>query len=308
MTPSQPNDMWPPLPLDTWDDTRATLQRWTQILGKTRLALSPSQNHWWHTALYVTARGLATAAMPAERRTLDVELDLLHHRLVARTSDGGDASFALEPMTVAAFWHRYLRMLGELRVDARIWPHPVEVADVTPFPDDHAHASYDADAVRRFWGALLQVHHVLGSFRGRFLGKSSPVHFWWGSFDLACTLFSGREAPPHPGGTPNLSDAVTREAYSHECMSVGWWPGSLDGPVREPAFYAYAYPEPPGCIEAVIGPSAAAYHLELREWVLPYDVVRRSPDPDATLAEFAQTTYETVAELGGWDRKRLDRP
>lgn len=307
MTPSEPNHAWPPLPLDAWDDTRATLQRWTQIVGKTRLALSPRENHWWHTALYMTARGLATSAMPAGGRALDIELDLLGHRLVARTSDGRATSFTLEPMSVAAFWDRYRSMLGELRVDARIWPYPVEVADATPFPDDHAHASYDPDAVHRFWQALLQMHRVLGSFRGRFLGKSSPVHFWWGSFDLACTLFSGREAPPHPGGVPNLSDAVTREAYSHECMSVGWWPGSLDGPVREPAFYAYAYPEPAGCVEAVIGPAAAGYDLEMREWILPYEAVRRSPHPDAMLAGFARSTYETVADLGGWDRESLER-
>lgn len=307
MTSSQPNASWPPLPLEAWEDTRATLHRWTQIVGKTRLALSPPENHWWHTTLRVTPRGLATPAMPADGRAVDIELDLLGHRLVARTSDGETTSFALEPMSVATFWDRYRSLLRDIRIDAPIWPHPVEVTDATPFPEDQAHTSYDHEAVERFRHLLLQAHRALDSVRGGFLGKSSPVQFWWGSFDLAWTRFSGRQAPPHPGGIPNLSDAVTREAYSHECMSVGWWPGSLDGPVREPAFYAYAYPEPPGCAEAVIGPSTAAYQLEMREWVLPYEAVRRSTDPDATLAEFVRTTYETVAGLGAWDRRRLER-
>jgi len=245
--------------------------------------------------------------MPTDGPAVDIELDLLAHRLVARASDGETSSFPLEPMSVATFWARYRSLLHDLRITAPIWPHPVEVADATPFPDDRAHASYDRDAVERFRRALLQAHRVLESARWGFLGKSSPVHFWWGSFDLAWTRFSGREAPPHPGGVPNLSDAVTREAYSHECMSVGWWPGSVDGPVREPAFYAYAWPEPAGCAEAVIGPAAAGYHLGMREWILPYEAVRRSTDPDATVTEFVRTTYEVVADLGGWDRARLER-
>lgn len=306
MTSQSRSTAWPALPLDAWDDTRATLQLWTQMLGKTRLALSPWENHWWHTALYVTARGLATSLMPAAGRALDLELDLVAHRLSARASDGAHAWIPLEPVPVATFYERYRAMLRGLDVDVRIWPQPVEIADAIPFNRDHVHRAYDADAARRFHGALVQMDRVLRAFRGRFSGKSSPVHFWWGSFDLALTRFSGRAAPPHPGGVPNVSDAVTREAYSRECMSVGWWPGNSDGPVREPAFYAYAYPEPAGCAEAAVRPAGAGYHPELREWVLPYDAVRAAPDPDAALTDFAQSTYETVATLGDWDRAALE--
>ena len=290
-----------------WEDTRATLHLWTQMVGKTRLALSPMENHWWQVALYVTARGIWTSPMPFGNRTLDIEFDFIDHKLVARTNEGAMRSLPLEPQPVADFYERYRTMLRALGIDAAIWPLPSEIADAIPFPQDRTHASYDPGAARRFWDVLVQVDRVLKEYRGLYLGKSSPVHFWWGGLDLACTRFSGRPAPLHPGGIPNIPDSVTREAYSHECMSVGFWPGMPGTPIQEPVFYAYAYPEPPGCPEAMIRPPAAGYHAGFREWVLPYEAVRSAPDPDAALFDFAQSTYETVAELGGWDRKALER-
>jgi Family of unknown function (DUF5996) len=298
---------WPELPLDAWEATRATLHMWSQMVGKTRLALSPMENHWWQVALYVSARGLTTSAMPYGEREVDIEFDLLDHRLVIRTSDGGVADLRLEPVSVAEFYERYLGVLAELDVHVRLWSHPVEIATAIPFPQDETHASYDAKSAERFWRVLTEVDRVFKTFRGRFVGKSSPVHFWWGSFDLAHTRFSGRPAPRHPGGIPNLADWVTREAYSHECMSVGWWPGNVDGPIREPAFYAYGYPEPPAAAEAVIRPASAAWVPSMREWVLPYDAVRLADDPDQTLLAFAEDAYEAVAVRGKWDRKALER-
>lgn len=272
------------------------------MVGKTRLALSPGENHWWHVALYVTTRGLSTSPMPCgERRTLEIEFDFIDHVLMARRSDGRKESLQLAPQSVADFYQRYRALLDALDVRVKIWPQPVEIPDPIRFPQDQWHASYDADAAARCWQILVQADRVLKTFRGRFVGKSSPVHFWWGGFDLAHTRFSGRRAPPHPGGIPNTPDAVTREAYSHECISVGWWPGGGGTPVLEPAFYAYAYPEPPGCPDATIRPAAAGYHDMLREWILPYEAVRRAPDPDAALLEFAQSTYRTAAGLGRWD-------
>ncbi len=299
---------WPDLPLHAWEDTRATLHLWTQIIGKTRLALSPAENHYWHVVQYLTARGLTTSPMPCGGRTLEVELDFIDHRLVARTSDGALRTLPLVPQTVADFYGRYRELLRELEVEVRMRPLPNEIADPIRFDLDRTHASYDPDAAQRCWRALAQADRVLKRFRARFLGKCSPVHFWWGSFDLACTRFSGRRAPPHPGGIPNLPDYVTRESYSHECISAGWWPGSVGAPVEEAIFYAYAYPEPPGCPEARVRPAGAAYHPVLHEWVLPYELVRRSPDPDATLLEFLQSTYEAAAALGGWNRAELERP
>jgi hypothetical protein len=307
-------DAWPELPLDAWADTYATLHRWTQIVGKTRLALAPMQNHWWQVVLLPSARGLVAPAMPAARdrdargRTLDVEFDFVDHRLVARTSDGGIRTMPLAPRSVADFYAGYLAMLAELDVTPRFHEAPNEVPDATPFADDHAHASYDRDAAQRCWRILAQSARVLGEFRARFLGKVSPVHFWWGGFDLACTRFSGKLAPPHPGGFPNLPDWITREAYSHECISAGWWPGNVGGPVAEPAFYAYVYPEPEGCPDASIAPTAARWHLELHEWVLPYDAVRRASDPDAMLLEFLQSTYDAAAGLAGWELGALEHP
>lgn len=299
-------DPWPPLPLSDWEDTRATLHLWTQIVGKTRLALAPMQNHWWQIPLYLSARGLTTSPMPYGVRMLEIEFDFISHELIARTGDGTTRAFPLTAEPVADFYKHYRDLLSDLGFEVRIWPVPTEVADPIPFPEDRVHASYDADAAHRFWRVLAQVDRVLKEYRGRFLGKSSPVHFWWGSFDLSCTRFSGRPAPPHPGGIPNLPDFVTREAYSHECMSVGWWPGG-GGPILEPCFYAYAYPEPPGCPEASIRPADGRYDLMLHEWLLPYDAVRRTKDPDAAILEFAQSTYEAAAQLGRWDRAALER-
>jgi hypothetical protein len=299
---------WPALPLAGWADTYATLHRWVQIVGKTRLRLAPPQNHWWHTTLYLTARGLATSPMPAGARELEVELDFVDHVLVARTSDGRARTLPLVPRSVAEFLDAYRRTLAELDVDAPIWPVPVELADTLRFDADHEHASYDADAAARCWRILARADRVLKAFRGRFLGKSSPSHFWWGSFDLACTRFSGRPAPPHPGGIPNCPDYVTREAYSHACISVGWWPGTVSGGgLAEPAFYAYAYPEPPGCAAAPIAPAGAYWHAAMREWILPYDAVRGAADPDAAVLAFCESTYAAAADRAGWDRAALER-
>ena len=298
---------WPHLPLSDWADTQTTLHRWTQIVGKTRLALAPMQNHWWQVALYVTARGLGTSPMPYAKGNIELEFDFLDHQLVARTSDGVTKSIALAPRSVADFYTDYLGLLAALGVDAKIWPVPQEMADTGHFAADRDHASYDADAAQRCWRVLAHTDRVLKRFRGLFLGKSSPSHFWWGGFDLACTRFSGRAAPPHPGGIPHLADFVTREAYSHECISAGWWPGNVGGPVAEPAFYAYAYPEPVGCPEATVRPAATRYLRALREWILPYEAVRAAPDPEGTLLEFLQSTYAAAADRGGWDRGRLER-
>ena len=298
---------WPHLPLSDWADTQTTLHRWMQIVGKTRLALAPMQNHWWQVALYVTARGLGTSPMPYAKGTIELEFDFLDHQLVARTSDGVTKSIALAPRSVADFYEDYLGLLAALGVDAKIWPVPQEMADTVHFAADREHASYDADAAQRCWRILAHADRVLKRFRGPFLGKSSPSHFWWGGFDLACTRFSGRPAPPHPGGIPHLADFVTREAYSHECISAGWWPGNVGSPVAEPAFYAYAYPEPVGCPEAPVRPAAARYLLAMREWILPYEAVRAAPDPEGALLEFLQSTYAAAADRGGWDRARLER-
>jgi uncharacterized protein DUF5996 len=302
-------DPWPALPLAGAHATLATLHRWTQIVGKTRLALAPMENHWWQVALYVTPRGLRTSPMPYGARTVDVAFDFLDHVLAARTSDGGIGTIPLVPQSVADFYERYLAMLRTLGIEVAMWPVPSEIVDQPiPFPDDRVHATYDPDAAQRCWRILVQADRVLKAFRGRFIGKCSPVHFWWGAFDLACTRFSGRPAPPHPGGIPSLPDRVTREAYSHECISAGWWPGAIGGPVQEPMFYAYVYPEPPGCPEARVSPAGATWHEALREWVLPYEAVRGAGDRDAVLMEFLHSTYEAAANLSGWDRAALERP
>lgn len=298
---------WPQLPLSDWAETYATLHRWMQMVGKTRLALAPMQNHWWHVTLYITARGLGTSPIPYRERTFEIEFDFLDHRLLMRTSECSLRSIPLAPRSVADFYREYTDMLAALGFETRIWPVPVEIADTTPFTADLVHASYDADAAQRCWRILAQTDRVLKQFRGPFLGKSSPSHFWWGSFDLSCTRFSGRLAPPHPGGIPNCPDYVTREAYSHECISAGWWPGSVGGLVAEPAFYAYAYPEPAGCSDAPVGPPAAIYHPTMREWILPYEAVRAAGDPEGALLEFLQSTYEAAADRGAWNRIALER-
>lgn len=306
-------EQWPALPLDEWEPTYHTLQLWTQIVGKTRLALAPMQNHWWHAALYISTCGFTTSPMPYGDRLLEIEIDLTSHRVVARTSDQLVDAFSLAPMTVATFYQRYRRLLRAVGVDVAIRTIPAEVADTTPFEYDLHHAAYDRDAAHRAWCVLAQSARVLCEFRSRYLGKSSPVHFWWGAFDLACTRFSGRTAPKPPSGVPYISDRVVGEAYSHECMSIGWWPGGGAGAlkeplVREPAFYAYAFPEPPGFACAAIEPSAAYYHPTMFEWILPYEAVRRAPDPDRTLMCFCESTYVAAATLGSWDREALERP
>lgn len=298
---------WPALPLDAWSDTYATLHMWMQIVGKTRLALAPMQNHWWQVALYVTARGLTTTPMPYENGEVQIDFDFIDHTLTLRTSGGDARSLWLLPRTVADFYREYVDALRALGVRAAIWPHPVEVPDPIPFATDRTHASYDPDAAHRCWLALLHADRLLREFRGRFIGKSSPVHFWWGSFDIACTRFNGERAPVHPDGAPPLADRVMREAYSHACISAGWWPGSVDGSVREPAFYAYASPEPDGVRDARVWPDGARYDRSLREWIYPYDAARAAADPDAAVLEFFQSTYEIAATAAGWNRRELER-
>ncbi len=296
---------WPSLPLGEWQDTLTTLHRWLQIVGKTRLSLAPPVNHWWHITLYLTARGLTTSPMPSGGGTVEVELDFIDHHLLIRCSDGAGRQIALAPRSVADFYREYMGLLEELGVQARFRPAPNEMEDATPFAQDQEHRSYDPEYANRCWRILSHANRVLQEFRGRFIGKSSPAHFFWGAFDLACTRFSGRPAPEHPGGVPNLPDWAVREAYSHECISTGWWPGG--GPLPEPAFYSYSYPEPSGFAEARVRPADAYYHRDLKEFVLPYEAVRRAQRPDDGLLDFFQSTYEAGAELGGWDRPALER-
>jgi hypothetical protein len=298
------SDAWPALPLEQWQDTYATLHRWSQIVGKVRLARMPWVNHSWHTTLYVTARGLTTSPIPCGTRSFQIDFDFIDHQLPVRTSDGDVRSVALRPRSVADFYRELMAALRELGVETAIEARPNELADAMPFPQDEAHASYDADAARRCWRVFVQAERVFTAFRARFVGKCSPVHFFWGAFDLAVTRFSGRPAPPHPGGVPHLPDWVVREAYSHEVCSAGFWPG---GAVSYPAFYSYAYPEPTGYPEAAVRPSGAAYHAGLREFLLPYDEVRTADSPDEVLLEFLESTYRAAADLGRWDRPALER-
>ncbi|KQT11574.1 DUF5996 family protein [Ramlibacter sp. Leaf400] len=296
---------WPDLSPAAWRDTFATLHMWMQIVGKTRLALAPFENHWWHVTLYVTERGFTTLPMPAGTRALSVEFDFLDHRLVMRCDDGASRSLDLAPMTVASFFAEYLEGVRSLGFDPRIVPRPVEVEVATPFAQDHGHSSYDAVAAHAWWRTVAQADRVFKRFRSGYSGKQSPSHFFWGSFDLAVTRFSGRPAPRHPGGAPNCPDYVMVEAYSRECASAGFWPGG--GAVDEAAFYAYAYPEPEGYSGAKVRPAAAYYHAKAREFILPYAAVRTAPDPDAALLEFLQSTYEAAASQGKWDREALER-
>ena len=298
-------DAWPPLPLPQWRDTYATLHMWTQIVGKTRLALAPMENHWWNVALYVTPTGLTTSAMPLGNRTFAADFDFIDHQLYVRDSQGASAAIPLVPRSVAEFYAAWRETLRSLAIDVRIMPVPVEVQTAIPFPEDREHAAYDADAATRCWRILVQADRVLKRFRGQFLGKASPVHFFWGSFDLAATRFSGRPAPRHPGGAPNCPDSVMVEAYSHECSSCGFWPGG--GALTEPGFYAYAYPEPAGYADHPVRPRDARYDRNMREFILPYEAVRLAADPDATLLDFVQSTYAAAADLGRWDRAALER-
>ena len=291
---------WPELRFAEWRDSGATLQLWTQIVGKLRLALSPWLNHGWQVPLYVSARGLGSSAMHAGNgRLLEVEFDLVDHRLVIRSSDAAERGFALAPMSVAAFYRRFMAELATLGIHVAINQRPNEVADPIPFPDDETHAAYDPAAVHALWRALAQCDRVFRHFRSGFLGKASPVHLFWGAFDLAVTRFSGRPAPLHPGGIPGLPDVVTREAYSHEVSSAGFWPGSDN--YRQAAFYSYAYPSPAGFDTASIQPAGAFWAKELGEWLLPYEAVRSAADPDTALLQFLQSTWRAAADLGRWD-------
>jgi hypothetical protein len=290
----------PELPLAAWEPTRATLHMWTQVVGKIRLAETPVVNHWWNVPLYVSARGLTTSAMHHEDRTFEIEFDFISHQLVITASDGATRALKLEPQTVADFYRETMRLLGELGIGVKIWTTPVEIPDPVPFEQDTEHAAYDADYANRFWRSLAWSEKVFEEFRAGFLGKCSPVHFFWGSFDLAVTRFSGRRAPARDG-----ADAITREAYSHEVISHGFWPGS--GNVQYPAFYAYAAPEPAGFQQAAVLPASAFYNKETGGYVLPYEDVRHAASPERVLLDFMQTTYDAGADLGGWDRASLER-
>ena len=295
--------LWPELPYRSWRDTVVTLQLWTQIVGKVRLALTPWLNHSWHVPLYVTSRGLGTSAVPAGREILEMEFDFIAHRLGVRTSLGGERLLLLAPRSVAEFYRELMSQLRELGIDVSIHETPNEVADPVPFPDDDSHRSYDAAAAHAFWRVLIQADRIFKQFRSGFLGKVSPVHFFWGSFDLAVTRFSGRGAPPHPGGIPGLPDAVTREAYSHEVSSAGFWPGSDAFPAA--AFYSYAYPEPVGFRDRAVT-AGAYFDGKLGEFILPYEAVRRAADPEGLVLDFLATTYEAAADTARWDRLQLE--
>ena len=293
---------WPELTLARWEDTRDTLHMWLQIVGKIRLGLEPMLNHWWQVTLYVSPRGLTTSMMPAGSRGLEIEFDFVDHALVFRTSDGGVRSLPLQPQTVADFYAATIATLEDLDVRVRINPRPQEVETAIPFPEDTVHHSYDPVAANRFWTALVQADRVMRVFRSRFIGKVSPVHFFWGGPDLAVTRFSGRRAPKHPGGVPNCADWVQELAYSHEVSSCGFWPGGSD----EGTFYSYAYPAPDGFGDRPVEPAEARYDAALGEFVLPYAAVRTASDPDAMLLSFFQSTYEAAADLARWPRAELE--
>jgi hypothetical protein len=293
--------LWPALPLAEWEATRATLHMWTQVVGKIRLAQTPLINHWWNVPLYVTACGLSTSAMHYGERTFEIEFDFLDHNLNISTSEGEHRQLKLKPRSVAEFYREVMRLLGELDIEVKIWTMPVEIPDPIAFEKDETHASYDAEYAGRFWRILLQASRVFEEFRARFIGKCSPVHFFWGSFDLAVTRFSGRPAPERPG-----ADLITREAYSHEVISHGFWPGS-PGILDAPAFYAYAAPEPEGLSKEKILPAKAFYHDGLKEFLLYYDDVRSATEPEKALMDFLQSTYDAGARLAAWDRAALER-
>ena len=303
---AQPPHAWPSLPLEAWADTCETLHLWSQILGKVRCSRSPWVNHSWHVVLYVTARGLTTSPIPHGTRTFQLDLDFIDQQLLLQSSDGRTASFALQPQSVAEFYCRVMSRLDDMKLHVDIDRYPNEVAEPIRFDRDEVHRAYDREYAARYWRVLVQADRVFKQFRARYVGKCSPVHFFWGAPDLAVSRFSGRAAPPHPGGIPHLPDWITRDAYSHEVSSCGFWAGG--GPVPHAAFYSYAYPEPAGFAEATVRPHAAFYHRELREFVLSYDAVRTAADPDATLLAFLQSTYEAAANLGGWDRALLEAP
>jgi hypothetical protein len=297
--------IWPDLPLAAWSETCDTLQLWTQIVGKVRIALTPLVNHWWNATFLVTARGLVAPAMPYSGGTVDVVFDFATHRLVIETSDGRVEEFALEPMAVADFYSEFMQRLRRLGIEVHIWTMPSEIENAIPFERDRVHAQYDRLYAQKFWLALLQANRVMNEFRARFIGKASPVHFFWGSFDLAVTRFSGRTAPPPKGTTPNVASWVMAEAYSHEVSSCGFWPGN--GGYGRAAFYVYAYPEPAGYGDTRLATTEAFYDQGLGQFILPYDAVHRASDPDKLLLGFLQETYVAAAELAKWDRKALER-
>lgn len=317
MTPDKTSDLkLPALPLDSWKDTLATVHMWTQVVGKVRLKLCPLVNHFWNVPFYLTARGMTTSAMPylhgtipgaisgtvmgTIMGTIEVRFDFIEHKLLLETSDGRGVAIALTSQSVAEFYKKFMTALADLGVTVKIWTTPCEIPNPTPFEQDNFHTAYDPQAVHKFWRILVWVDQVLKEFRAGFLGKASPVHFFWGSFDLAVTRFSGRRAPERPG-----ADSITREAYSHEVSSAGFWPGG--GDIHGPAFYSYAAPEPPGFAQRRVQPAAAFYHPQLKEFLLMYDDVRTADSPKTTLLEFLQSTYEAAAELGNWDRRALER-
>jgi len=299
------DEIWPSLPLESWSGTLATLHMWIQIIGKIRLAQSPWVNHSWHTTLYLTSKGLTTSPIPYRARTFQIDLDFLTHELIVQASDGRVSTLPLEPQSVAAFYRRLTEEMERLDLNVKIDMKPNEVPEPIRFDQDEVHNAYDREYAHRFWSILVHADRILKEFRARFIGKCSPVHLFWGALDLAVTRFSGREAPRHPGGISNLPDWVTREAYSQEVSSCGFWPGG--GAISYPAFYSYAYPEPAGFSAAAIKPDPAFYSSDLREFILPYDVVRQAESPDQLLLEFLQSTYEAASKLGDWDRRLLER-
>ncbi len=301
---SKVHEAWPALPYAAWKDTCATLHLWTQIVGKVRLARTPWLNHSWHVPLYVSARGLTTSPIPYDTRSFEMTFDFIAQMLEIQTSDGAHMQVALKPRTVADFYAEVMSALRQVGVPTEINEQPNEIPDGIPFSQDRTHTAYDAEYAQRFWRVLIQADRVFKTFRTGFIGKASPVHFFWGSFDLAVTRFSGRRAPPHPGGVPGLADAVVREAYSHEVSSAGFWPGG--GGFDDAAFYSYAYPEPAGFRTAAVEPGAASFSEALGEFLLPYEAVRTAPDPDAALLAFLTSTYAAAANAAGWDRSALE--
>jgi hypothetical protein len=302
MTPNTERDQYllPALPLESWKDTLATLHMWTQVVGKVRLKLCPLVNHFWNVPFYLTARGMTTGPMPYRQGTVEVRFDFIENKLLIETSEGRLAAIALKPQSVAEFYKMFMDALVGLGVTVKIWTTPCEIPDPIPFEQDHIHAAYDPEAVHKFWRILVWVDQILQQFRAGFLGKVSPVHFFWGSFDLAVTRFSGRRAPERPG-----ADSITREAYSHEVSSAGFWPGG--GDIQGPAFYSYAAPEPAGFPQRSVRPQAAFYHPQLKEFLLMYDDVRTAGSPKTALMEFLQSTYDAAADTGNWDRRTLER-
>jgi len=297
------DEIWPALPFPEWKETCATLHMWTQIVGKIRLALTPWTNHSWHVTLYVTARGLTTSPIPHGARIFEIEFDFIDHKLSIATADGARREIPLLPRSVSEFYHALMSILRELDLPVSLNTMPNELPDPIPFERDEMHRAYDRDYANRFWRVLVQADRVFKEFRSRFCGKCSPVHFFWGSFDLAVTRFSGRAAPPHPGGIPHLPDSITREAYSQEVSSLGFWPGNAAAPM--PLFYSYAYPEPSGFAKAKVQPESASYNATMHEFILPYDAVRTADSPDAVLLEFAQSTYDAASILAKWERDAL---